>query len=216
MFITWFQLAMYECYCRFLLCVSSQPRSCMYVIVEKNQSILFFIMCFQPRPYKYMYVFLKEVQSIFQYAIIQLATTMHEGCCRREPVYFYLLFVSSQPRPRMKILAQRGPVYFFLIIYFQLTTTMNKRCCPSDPVFIFIMRFLPSTTMYDRYCRREPVYFFNYVFLPSHGHVCTFLSKRSSQFCIMCFQLKTTMHILISQEVRSITYQVFLDSLDHV
>ena len=97
MFITWFQLAMYECYCRFLLCVSSQPRSCMYVIVEKNQSILFY-----------------------------------------------------------------------------------------------------------------------YVLLASHDqiNICTFFSKRSSQFCIMCFQLNTTMHI-ISQEVRSISYQVFLAKHDH-
>ena len=218
----WYQLATYECYCRmepvqvfYYVFLASYDHVC--TLLSKRTSPFFFLLCAssQPRPCKYMYVFVKEVQSVFQYAIIYLAMTMHEGCCRREPVYFYLLFVSSQPRPRMNILAQSAPVYFFLIIYFQLATTMNKRCCPSDPVFIFIMRFQPSTTMYDRYCRREPVYFFNYMFLPSHGHVCTFLSKRSSQFCIMCFQLNTTMHI-ISQEVRSITYQVFQDSHDHV
>ena len=169
MFITWFQLAMYECYCRFLICVSSQPRSCMYVIVEKNQSILFLLCASsQPRPYKYMYVFLKEVQSIFQYAIIQLATTMHEGCCRREPVYFFLLCPSNQPRPCMNIIIKENQFIFLLCSSIYLRPRLHV-----------IGQVLQSI-------------FFHYVLPASHNHdECITLVVRS--LFLLCFQLATTM-----------------------
>ena len=211
----------------FLLCVSSQPRPCMNILVRVKESMFFFYYVLPAsHDHENMTVLVQEVQSILLFIIcFQLATTMNALIIQEVRSNFYFgifklfLCVSIQPRPGMNIIVQVvESKYFLLCASTQPRPCMNVIVEENQFIF-FIMRFYLATAMYVHSCPRGPVFFLIILlYTSSQLRLCmnVIVETNQSNCIIVYFQLGTTLNELITQEVRSISYYVFLDNHYHV
>ena len=97
----------------FSLCVSSQPRLCMNVIIQEVQSIFVCVnLCFQLATTMYEHYFQEEPVNLF-IMFIYLTTTTYACYWPSAAVYIFSLCASSQPRSCMNAL----PWWFGLFFY---------------------------------------------------------------------------------------------------